>query len=176
MSRSIATATAGSSSRPAGIDAADLQIEPDASAASYFFAAAAATGGRVRVEGLGATTQQGDLAFVDVLERMGAEVIRTADATEVRGTGVLRGVDVDMADISDTAQTLAAIAPFADGPVRVTGIGFIRRKETDRIAAIVTELTRLGIDAIEDRRRIHRATGPTSSRPRRTPTTITGWR
>ncbi len=133
-----------------GYNAADLQIEPDASAASYFFAAAAATRGRVRVEGLGTTTLQGDLAFVDVLERMGAEVIRTAAATEVRGTGVLRGIEVDMADISDTAQTLAAIAPFADGPVRVTGIGFIRRKETDRIAAIVTELTRLGIDAVED--------------------------
>jgi 3-phosphoshikimate 1-carboxyvinyltransferase len=135
---------------PQGYRAAEVSIEPDASAASYFFAAAAVTGGRVRVDGLGTSTLQGDLRFVDVLERMGAKVTRTHDATEVEGTGRLHGIDVDMSDISDTAQTLAAIAPFADGPVRIRGIGFIRRKETDRIAAMVTELRRLGIDAIED--------------------------
>ncbi len=118
-----------------GYQATDLVIEPDASAASYFFAAAAITGGTVRVEGLGAGTVQGDLRFVDVLEQMGAHVVRSADATEVRGTGTLHGVDADMADISDTAQSLAVVAPFAEGPVRVTGIGFIRKKETDRIAA-----------------------------------------
>lgn len=133
-----------------GYRSADLAIEPDASAASYFFAAAAITGGTVRVEGLGLDTIQGDLRFVDVLEQMGAVVVRSADATEVRGTGTLRGIDVDMADISDTAQSLAVVAPFADGPVRVTGIGFIRKKETDRIAAVVTELRRLGIEATED--------------------------
>lgn len=133
-----------------GYRAAEVLIEPDASAASYFFAAAAVTGGRVRVDGLGTSTLQGDLRFVDVLERMGAKVTRTDDATEVEGTGRLHGVDVDMSDISDTAQTLAAIAPFADGPVRIRGVGFIRRKETDRIAAVVTELRRLGIDVIED--------------------------
>ena len=125
------------------------RIEPDASAASYFFAAAALLGGRVRVEGLGRGALQGDVAFVDVLERMGAQVERHDDAIEVRGTGVLHGVDVDMADISDTAQTLAAIAPFADSPTTITGIGFIRAKETDRIAAVVAELQRLGIDAEE---------------------------
>ena len=90
------------------------------------------------------------MAFVDVLEAMGAEVRREPTAIEVRGTGRLRGVTVDMGDISDTAQTLAAIAPFADGPTSVTGIGFIRGKETDRIAAVVTELGRLGIQARED--------------------------
>jgi 3-phosphoshikimate 1-carboxyvinyltransferase len=104
----------------------------------------------VRVEGLGPDSLQGDVAFIDVLEAMGAEVRREASAIEVRGTGRLRGVTVDMADISDTAQTLAAIAPFADGPTTVTGIGFIRGKETDRIAAVVTELRRLGIEATED--------------------------
>lgn len=124
-------------------------IEPDASAASYFFAAAAMTGGRVRIEGLGTDALQGDVAFVDVLERMGAEVTRQPDAIEVRGTGTLRGIDVDMADISDTAQTLAAVAVFADGPTEVRGIGFIRGKETDRIAAVVTELRRCGIEASE---------------------------
>jgi 3-phosphoshikimate 1-carboxyvinyltransferase len=124
-------------------------VEPDASAASYFFAAAAMTGGCVRVEGLGSRSVQGDLAFVDVLARMGAQVTQTDEWTEVRGTGVLHGITVDMADLSDTAQTLAAVAVFADSPTEVTGIGFIRRKETDRIAAVVTELQRCRIDAAE---------------------------
>jgi 3-phosphoshikimate 1-carboxyvinyltransferase len=128
----------------------DVTVEPDASAASYFFAAAAITGGRVRVEGLTADAAQGDVAFVDVLERMGATVDRRADGIEVTGTGTLRGGSFDLADISDTAQTLAAVAVFAEGPVQVTGIGFIRRKETDRIAAVVTELRRAGIDADEE--------------------------
>ncbi|MEM7274918.1 MAG: 3-phosphoshikimate 1-carboxyvinyltransferase [Actinomycetota bacterium] len=126
---------------------ADLDLEPDASAASYFFAAAAITGGRVRVDGLGRDTVQGDLRFVDVLARMGAEVTVGDRWTEVRGTGVLRGVTVDMADISDTAQTLAVVATFADGPTELTGIGFIRHKETDRIGAVVAELNRRGIEA-----------------------------
>ncbi|GGN77452.1 3-phosphoshikimate 1-carboxyvinyltransferase [Actinoplanes lobatus] len=129
---------------------ADYAIEPDASAASYFLGAAAITGGRVTVSGLGAGSLQGDVRFADVLERMGASVTRTADAVTVRGGDRLRGIDVDMADISDTAQTLAAVAVFADGPTRVRGIGFIRGKETDRVGAVVTELRRAGIDAVED--------------------------
>lgn len=135
---------------PTGYRGTELQVEPDASAASYFFAAAALCGGRVRVDGLGADSRQGDVAFVEVLERMGAEVRRGRDWTEVRGTGRLDGVTADFADISDTAQTLAAVAPFASSPTTVTGIGFIRGKETDRIGAVVTELVRLGIDATED--------------------------
>ncbi|HWH34485.1 MAG TPA: 3-phosphoshikimate 1-carboxyvinyltransferase [Acidimicrobiales bacterium] len=126
-----------------------LEVEPDASAASYFFAAAAICGGRVRVPGLGVASAQGDLAFLDVLAAMGAEVHREPDAVEVVGTGTLEGVDVDLADCSDTAQTLAAVAVFAASPTRVRGIGFIRRKETDRVAAVVTELRRCGIDAEE---------------------------
>jgi len=125
-------------------------IEPDASAASYFFAAAVITGGRVRVEGLGRASKQGDVAFVEVLERMGAAVTWEDDAITVRGTGTLRGVDVDMRDMSDTAQTLAAVAAFADSPTRITGIGFIRRKETDRIGNTVAELRKLGIEAREE--------------------------
>lgn len=127
-------------------------VEPDASAASYFFAAAAITGGRVVVRGLGSASLQGDLAFVRVLERMGCEVVMTDSETTVQGPpiGRLRGIDVNMADLSDTAQTLAAVAPFADGPTRVTGIGFIRRKETNRISAVVTELRRLGVRADEE--------------------------
>jgi 3-phosphoshikimate 1-carboxyvinyltransferase len=126
---------------------ADLAIEPDASAASYFFAAAAICGGSVTVDGLGGGSIQGDVAFVEVLERMGAAVERRAGSITVTGTGRLRGVEADMADISDTAQTLAAVAVFAEGPTRVRGVGFIRAKETDRIGALVTELRRAGIDA-----------------------------
>lgn len=130
--------------------AAGYDIEPDASAASYVFAAAAILDGRVTVTGLGAASLQGDLGFVDVLERMGASVERSATSTTVIGSGALRGIDVDMAQISDTAQTLAVVAAFADGPTRITGIGFIRAKETDRIGATVAELRRLGIDALEE--------------------------
>jgi 3-phosphoshikimate 1-carboxyvinyltransferase len=125
-------------------------VEPDASAASYAFAAGALLGGRVTVEGLGEDAIQGDLAFTDLLAQMGATVERSATATTVTGTGALHGIDVDMADLSDTAQTLAVVAAFADGPTRVSGIGFIRGKETDRIRAVVTELRRLGIDAVEE--------------------------
>jgi 3-phosphoshikimate 1-carboxyvinyltransferase len=127
------------------------RVEPDASAASYFFAAAAITGGRVRVTGLGTRSLQGDRGFVHILARMGCRVLEGDDFTEVTGTGTLRGVDVDMADLSDVAQTLAVVAPFASSPTRVTGIGFIRHKETDRLAAVVRELTRLGVRAEEER-------------------------
>ncbi len=133
-----------------GYHGATIDLEPDASAASYFFAAAAVTGGTVRVEGLGTNSIQGDLAFVEVLAAMGVTVEQGPDWTEVRGTGELHGVTVDMADFSDTAQTLAVVATFADSPTVITGIDFIRRKETDRIAAVVNEVRRRGIDASED--------------------------
>ncbi|GIM75155.1 3-phosphoshikimate 1-carboxyvinyltransferase [Winogradskya consettensis] len=125
-------------------------IEPDASAASYFLGAAAVAGGRVTVSGLGTNSLQGDVAFADVLAQMGATVTRTPNSMTVTSSGRLHGVDVDMADISDTAQTLAAVAVYADSPTRVRGIGFIRGKETNRVAAVVTELRRAGIDATED--------------------------
>jgi 3-phosphoshikimate 1-carboxyvinyltransferase len=135
---------------PQAYRATTYEIEPDASAASYAFALAAITGGSVRVEGLGRSSLQGDVAFVDLLERMGARVERTATSTTVHGPTTLRGIEADMRDISDTAQTLAVVAAFAEGPTRVSGIGFIRRKETDRIRAVVTELRRAGIDAAEE--------------------------
>jgi 3-phosphoshikimate 1-carboxyvinyltransferase len=135
---------------PSGYRATATTIEPDASAASYLLAAAAITGGRVRVRGLTETARQGDAGFAQVLAAMGAEVTVDATGTEVRGTGHLRGITVDLGPMSDTAQTLAAVAVFAAGPTRVTGIGFIRAKETDRIAAVVTELRRLGIRAEEE--------------------------
>jgi 3-phosphoshikimate 1-carboxyvinyltransferase len=126
-------------------------IEPDASNASYFFAAAAVTGGRVRVEGLGNRSTQGDLGFVEVLRQMGAEVEVGEDATEVQGppNGDLRGVDLDLGPISDTAQTLAAVAPFASGPTTIRGVAHARLKETDRVAALATELRRLGQEVEE---------------------------
>jgi 3-phosphoshikimate 1-carboxyvinyltransferase len=136
--------------KPGEYSATNYAVEPDASAASYFFAAAAITGGRVIVPGLGSNSLQGDLNFVRVLEQMGCTVNQSAMQTEVIGTSNLRGVEIDMSQISDTAQTLAAVAPFASSPTRITGIGFIRRKETDRVGAVVRELQRLGINAIED--------------------------
>jgi len=134
---------------PGGYRSTSYLIEPDASAASYFFAAAAVCGGWVRVEGLGSESLQGDLRFVDVLESMGAEVLRSESSVEVRGNGVLHGVVVDMADISDTAPTLAAVAPCAASPTTATGIGFIRAKETDRIGSVLAELRRAGVSADE---------------------------
>jgi 3-phosphoshikimate 1-carboxyvinyltransferase len=133
-----------------GLTGRSYAIEPDASAASYLLAAAALTGGRVRVPGLGRGSSQGDVGFADVLARMGAAVRIDEAGIEVVGTGRLQGIEVDLGEMSDTAQTLAAVAVAADGPTRITGIGFIRAKETDRIAAMVTELTRLGIDAREE--------------------------
>ena len=135
---------------PTGYRARTYPVEPDASAATYPLAAAAITGGRVRVAGLGAEVTQGDAAFAQVLAEMGAEVTIDADGTEVRGPARLRGIEVDLGAMSDTAQTLAAVAVFAEQPTRVTGIGFIRAKETDRIAAVVTELRRCGIEAEEE--------------------------
>lgn len=136
---------------PGGYVGRSYAIEPDASAASYFFAAAAITGGRVRVNDLGTRSLQGDRGLVHLLERMGCKLEETADYTELRGpkNGELRGVEVDMSELSDVAQTLAVVAPFASTPTRVTGIGFIRHKETDRVGAVVRELNRMGIRAEE---------------------------
>ncbi|MGA7671029.1 MAG: 3-phosphoshikimate 1-carboxyvinyltransferase [Nitrolancea sp.] len=124
--------------------AIEYAVEPDASSASYFFALAAATGGRVRVLHLGSDSAQGDAHFVDVLEVMGCKVRRGPDWIEVHGPSKLNGVDVDMNAISDTVQTLAAIAPLASSPVTIRNVAHIRHKETDRIAAVATELNRVG--------------------------------
>ncbi|WP_432752630.1 3-phosphoshikimate 1-carboxyvinyltransferase [Streptomyces sp. JL2001] len=137
---------------PTGYRATTYAIEPDASTSSYFFAAAALEAGRaVTVPGLGTGALQGDLGFVEVLRRMGAEVDVAADGTTVRGTGTLRGLTVNMRDISDTMPTLAAIAPFADGPVRIEDVANTRVKECDRLDACAENLRRLGVDV---------ATGP----------------
>ncbi len=134
-----------------GYIATTYVIEPDASAASYPLAAAALCGGSLLVPGLGPDALQGDAAFADVLGQMGADVSRSSRGTVVTAEpGALRGGAFDFTHISDTAQTLAALAPFADSPVAITGIGFIRRKEIDRVAAVATELRRAGIRVDDD--------------------------
>ncbi|HVF32460.1 MAG TPA: 3-phosphoshikimate 1-carboxyvinyltransferase [Acidimicrobiales bacterium] len=150
--RSFGVAVDGTHVPPGTYAATRYAIEPDATAASYFLAAAAITGGRVTVRGLHQESLQGDVRFADVLARMGARVEWRTEGVTVTGPppGGLHGVTVDLADLSDTAQTLAAAAAFATGPTTITGIGFIRRKETDRIADTVRELQRAGIDATED--------------------------
>jgi 3-phosphoshikimate 1-carboxyvinyltransferase len=121
----------------------EYAIEPDASAASYFFAAAAVTGGRVTVLGLPEDSPQGDVRFVDVLAQMGCRAERCSSGVTVHGRP-LRGVDVDMSAISDTVMTLAAVACFALGPTTIRNVAHIRHKETDRLAALAAELRRLG--------------------------------
>jgi 3-phosphoshikimate 1-carboxyvinyltransferase len=118
-------------------------IEPDASAASYFWAAAAITGGEVYVQDLTIHSLQGDVRFVEVLEEMGCTVVRGETGLTVKG-GARHGIDVDMNDISDTVMTLAAVACFAEGPTTIRNVAHIRHKETDRLAALATELRRVG--------------------------------
>jgi 3-phosphoshikimate 1-carboxyvinyltransferase len=118
-------------------------IEPDASAASYFWAAGAITGGEVKVEGLTWASLQGDVRFVECLEKMGCRVTHDAGGITVSGRAE-RGIDVDMNAISDTVQTLATVALFAAGPTTIRGVGHIRHKETDRIGDLARELRKLG--------------------------------
>jgi len=136
---------------PSGYNACDYAIEPDASAASYFFAAAAITGGSVRVEGLSRRSMQGDVGFCDALEHMGCTV-----AWDEHGEGSItvsgraqHGVDLDMNAISDTVPTLAVVALFADGPTTIRNVAHIRDKETDRIGDLARELQKLGADVVE---------------------------
>lgn len=119
-------------------------IEPDASAASYFFGLAAISRGTITIHGLGSHSLQGDLGFVRVLERMGAKVTMTEEATTVTG-GPLHGIEADLFNMSDTVPTLAAVACFADSPTSIRNVANIRHKETDRIHALVTELRKTGI-------------------------------
>jgi 3-phosphoshikimate 1-carboxyvinyltransferase len=120
-------------------------VEPDASSASYFFAAAAITGGRVVVPRLGSRSAQGDLGLLDVLARMGCDVSMEPDAVTVRGPAQLRGVEADFTRMGDVATTLMAIAPFASGPVTVRGIAQTHFEESDRPVAAATELCRMGL-------------------------------
>lgn len=134
-------------------------IEPDASAASYFMGVAAVTGGTVTIEGLTKGALQGDVEFASALQQMGCHVEWQPDSVTITG-GELKGVDIDMNAISDTAQTLSTVAVFADGPTRIRSVGHMRHKETDRVSAVVTELRRAGIaaDEYEDGLTIHPGT------------------
>jgi 3-phosphoshikimate 1-carboxyvinyltransferase len=134
---------------PGAYRAADYLVEPDASSASYPFAAAAICGGRVHVPAMAPGSLQGDARFIDLLEAMGCTVERAAAGTTVsRASGAaLHGMRVDMADVSDLVPTVATIAAFCDDPTEITGVGFIRSKESNRIDDVVAELVRLGVDA-----------------------------
>lgn len=127
-------------------------VEPDMSAACYFYAAAAITGGRTLVRNVHGDNTQGDLRFLEVLRVMGCVVEEENLGIAVLGpkSGTLHGIDINMNDFSDQALTLAAIAPFAEGPVRIRNIGHIREQESDRIHAIVAELSKLGIRCDEE--------------------------
>jgi 3-phosphoshikimate 1-carboxyvinyltransferase len=140
---------------PSGYTSADYSIEPDASAASYFVAAAAITGGAATIEGLSRQSMQGDVALCDALERMGCSVTwheangaTRRDAVTVAGRAAT-GIDVDMNAISDTVPTLAVVALFADSETTIRNVAHIRDKETDRIGDLVRELRRLGGDVVE---------------------------
>jgi 3-phosphoshikimate 1-carboxyvinyltransferase len=121
------------------------RVEADASNASYFLAAAAATGGRVRAVGLGRASLQGDAAFINVLERMGCTVSREAEAVEATCQGRLSGLDIDMGGMPDVVPTLAVLAALAKGTTRIRNVGHLRVKECDRLSALATELGRCGV-------------------------------
>jgi 3-phosphoshikimate 1-carboxyvinyltransferase len=145
--------TVGNASRYIG---RTFAIEGDASAATYFFAAAAITGGTVTVTNLPAESLQGDLRFLHLLRDMGCTVVRTEDATEIRG-GKLFGIEAAMNDIPDCVPTLAVIAAFAKGTTTIQNVGHLRHKETDRLRAIATELRKLGagVELFDDGIAIH---------------------
>jgi len=134
-------------------------IESDASAADYFFAAPAICGGTIKVENISRKSVQGDIAFLEVLQQMGCDVTESDNSISVHraSRSSIVGIDVDLRDIPDTAQTLAAIAPFADSPTRIRGIASARVKETDRVSATCAELKRLGVrvEEHEDGMMIH---------------------
>lgn len=139
---------------PSGVSykAGTYQIEPDVSAACYFYAAAALTGGRAIVKNVTWNCMQGDLKFIRLLKQLGCTVRETDCGIEVTGAenGKLQGITVDMKDFSDQTMTLAALAPFAESEIRIENIGHIRLQECDRLHATATELTRLGISCEEE--------------------------
>lgn len=122
----------------------DYRIEPDASTAAYFFAAAAITGGTVTVDGLPGNSIQADVRLLGIFEQMGCRVERSSDAITLTGPKKLRGVDVDMNDLPDAVLAFAVSAAFAEGRSTVRNVANLRIKECDRLAALETELNRIG--------------------------------
>jgi 3-phosphoshikimate 1-carboxyvinyltransferase len=135
---------------PAGqqIRGGHVQVEPDASGMSYFLAAAAILGGRVTIPGIGAGSHQGDVGLVTALEQMGCHT-EIADRSVTLKGGELRGIDIDMESMPDVVPSLAMVAAYADGVTRITNIASLRVKECDRIAAVTTELRKMGV-AVEE--------------------------
>lgn len=131
--------------RPRG---GSVAVEPDASGMSYFLAAAAVLGGRVTIPGIGAGSCQGDVGLVGALERMGCQTATAQDSVTVKGAA-LHGIDVDMEAMPDVVPTLAVVAAFAEGVTRITNIASLRIKECDRIAAVTTELRKMGVTVEE---------------------------
>ncbi|MDI6778767.1 MAG: 3-phosphoshikimate 1-carboxyvinyltransferase [Bacteroidota bacterium] len=123
-------------------------IENDASSASYFFGAAATTGGKIKVANLSSNSKQADIKFLDVLKKMGCEVISEPDGITVIGNKLI-GVDVDMSDMPDVVPTLAVVAVFAEGKTTIRNVAHLRYKESDRLNALATELRKLGAQVIE---------------------------
>ena len=124
------------------------RIEGDASNASYFFSASAVCRGRVKVKNLNPVTIQGDIGFLEILDRMGCRVTRGSDWIEVRG-GELHGIEIDMNEMPDLVPTLAVTAAFAQGKTVIRNIGHLRFKESDRIDALAVELSKMGIQVKE---------------------------
>lgn len=131
--------------------AREYPIEPDVSAASYFYALAPLLGVDVLVSGVHKDSMQGDLHFLEILEMLGCEWVDLPEGILMRGIphGCYPGITVDMSSCSDQAITMAALAPFASSPTTITGIGHIRHQESNRIQAICTELSRMGISCEE---------------------------
>jgi 3-phosphoshikimate 1-carboxyvinyltransferase len=126
----------------------EYQIEADASSASYFWAAAALTAGKVTITNLSLESTQGDAAFPNVLGRMGC-TIESAPAGVTVQSEPLQGITVDMATMPDLVPTLAVLAAFAQGQTVITGVAHLRHKESDRLSAVATELQKLGIEVRE---------------------------
>jgi len=141
-----------------------IHVEGDASSASYFLAAGAIAGGPVRVEGVGEHSIQGDVRFADALERMGAIVTRGDNWIEARSNGQLKAIDADFNHIPDAAMTIAVAALYADGPSTLRNIASWRVKETDRLAAMATELRKLGAE-VEEGPDYIRITPPSQLKP-----------
>jgi 3-phosphoshikimate 1-carboxyvinyltransferase len=135
--------------RPTALGGGRFEVEGDYSAASYPAAAAALTGGEIELAGLAPDSAQGDRGFVERLLEMGAEIEWRDSVLVVRGTGALRALDADMASMPDMVPTLAALAPFAAGTTRIRNVPHLRIKESDRLAAIASELRRAGADVEE---------------------------
>jgi 3-phosphoshikimate 1-carboxyvinyltransferase len=126
--------------------AGDFDVEPDASQASYFWAAAAITGAEIKVRGLTRHSKQGDMGFVELLERMGCHVSHETNGIRVKG-GTLSAIDVDMSNMPDVVPTLAVVSAFSNGTTHIKNVGHLKEKESDRLGAVVSELSKMGIEA-----------------------------